>query len=104
MPFLQFAKKYGDIFSLRLFGGQVVVINSYKRVREALVEKGENFVDRPNLPLFTECLGNKGSDTTYLVLIVLISPIKKPAETGLFMFLFFCFLSSHTNYVTPFKV
>lgn len=56
----QFAGKYGNIFSLRIFGGRVVVLNGYKTVREALVEKGEDFIDRPSIPLFEAISENKG--------------------------------------------
>lgn len=63
---VQFAGKYGKVFSLRLFGGRIVVINGYKLVRETLIEQGENFIDRPNIPLFEDLVGNKG-DIIYVL-------------------------------------
>ncbi|KAF0042329.1 hypothetical protein F2P81_005861 [Scophthalmus maximus] len=56
----QFAEKYGKVFSLSLFGGRIVVINGYKLVREALVEKGQDYTDRPFIPLVQDFGGNKG--------------------------------------------
>ena len=46
--------------------GWVVVVNGYKLVREALVERGEDYVDRPYLPLLYEAIGSKGMSTHLL--------------------------------------
>uniref|UniRef100_I3J329 Uncharacterized protein n=1 Tax=Oreochromis niloticus TaxID=8128 RepID=I3J329_ORENI len=60
LQFREFAEKYGDIFTIRLFGGRTVVINSYKFVKEALVQQGDDFIDRPTVPLFEDLFGNEG--------------------------------------------
>ncbi|XP_030582482.1 cytochrome P450 2J2-like isoform X2 [Archocentrus centrarchus] len=60
LQFTEFAEKYGNIFSLRIFGGRVVVLNGYKLFKEALVQQGEDFTYRPSVPLFDVLFGNKG--------------------------------------------
>ncbi|XP_062411727.1 cytochrome P450 2J2-like [Sardina pilchardus] len=60
LQFAQFAEKYGRIFSVRFFGPRLVVLNGHKLVREMYVHQGENFADRPALPLFADIVGDKG--------------------------------------------
>ncbi|XP_029939435.1 cytochrome P450 2J2-like [Salarias fasciatus] len=58
LQFAEFAEKYGSIFSLRLFGGRLVVINGFNLVKEAL--QSEDFIDRPTVPMFETVFKNKG--------------------------------------------
>ncbi|NXL94119.1 CP2DK protein, partial [Alectura lathami] len=48
----QFQKKFGNIFSLQHCWTNVVVLNGYKAVKEALVERSEDFADRPYFPVY----------------------------------------------------
>ncbi|NXG41960.1 CP2DE protein, partial [Psilopogon haemacephalus] len=43
----QLRKKYGNIYNLQNCWTNVVVLNGYKAVKEALVHKSEDFADRP---------------------------------------------------------
>ncbi|KAM3618960.1 uncharacterized protein V6R79_000964 [Siganus canaliculatus] len=60
LQFTEFAGKYGNIFSLHFFGGRVVVLHGYELLKEALVHKGGDFVDRPAVPMFEKVIGNRG--------------------------------------------
>ncbi|XP_076134266.1 cytochrome P450 2J2-like isoform X1 [Alosa pseudoharengus] len=60
LQFSKFAEKYGDIFSVQFIGPWLVVLNGHKLAREAYVLQGENFADRPSLPVFVDLVGHKG--------------------------------------------
>ncbi|KAJ8279033.1 hypothetical protein COCON_G00060990 [Conger conger] len=55
----KFAEQYGDIFSIHL-GTRIVVLNGLKRLKEAFIQHGENFVDRPSFPLIEDIVHNNG--------------------------------------------
>ncbi|NXP46004.1 CP2DH protein, partial [Heliornis fulica] len=48
----QLHKKFGNVFSLQHCWTNVVVLNGYKTVKEALVHQSENFADRPYFPVY----------------------------------------------------
>ncbi|XP_042318055.1 cytochrome P450 2J2-like [Sceloporus undulatus] len=45
------AEKYGNVFSFQLGNIPIVVVNGPQLVKEALIHQGENFLDRPKLPI-----------------------------------------------------
>uniref|UniRef100_A0A672ILQ4 Cytochrome P450, family 2, subfamily N, polypeptide 13 n=1 Tax=Salarias fasciatus TaxID=181472 RepID=A0A672ILQ4_SALFA len=45
--FTKLAKQYGNVFSVRFGGENMVFVCGYKMVKEAIVSQAENFVDRP---------------------------------------------------------
>ncbi|XP_074524640.1 cytochrome P450 2J2-like [Halichoeres trimaculatus] len=47
----QMARKYGDVYSLRMGKHWVVVLNGFEVLKEALVNQGDSVADRPALPL-----------------------------------------------------
>lgn len=58
--FRELAKQYGDVFSLQYFWQNMVVLNGFEVMKEALMQKSEDIADRPQFPLF-ESLGISGN-------------------------------------------
>ncbi|KFQ78299.1 Cytochrome P450 2J2 [Phaethon lepturus] len=56
----KFTEKYGDIFSIQLGSMLFVCINGLRMVKEVLVNQGENFMDRPEIPIDKEIFSNVG--------------------------------------------
>ncbi|XP_027563084.1 cytochrome P450 2J2-like, partial [Neopelma chrysocephalum] len=47
----KYTKKYGDIFGMSMGSMKFVVVNGMRLVKEVLVNQGENFLDRPEIPM-----------------------------------------------------
>uniref|UniRef100_A0A8C5QB25 Cytochrome P450 n=1 Tax=Leptobrachium leishanense TaxID=445787 RepID=A0A8C5QB25_9ANUR len=56
----QLVAKHGDVFSLQFFWQNVVVLNGYDVMKEALIQKSEYIADRPSFRVF-EALGINGN-------------------------------------------
>ncbi|NWV20648.1 CP2DH protein, partial [Origma solitaria] len=61
----QLQKKFGNIFSLQNCWTNIVVLNGYKTVKEALVHKSEDFADRPYFPIYEQLGYGKNSEGKY---------------------------------------
>ncbi|XP_071999848.1 cytochrome P450 2K1-like isoform X2 [Engystomops pustulosus] len=48
------SKKYGSIFSFQMGQKKIVVLCGYDVVKEALIKHGDEFCDRPHVPLFAD--------------------------------------------------
>ncbi|XP_029897411.1 cytochrome P450 2D17 isoform X2 [Aquila chrysaetos chrysaetos] len=60
LSFNQLHKKFGNIFNLQNCWSNLVVLNGYKTVKEALVHRSEDFADRPYFPVYEHLgYGNK---------------------------------------------
>ncbi|NXK50971.1 CP2J2 protein, partial [Chauna torquata] len=53
-------EKYGNIFSMQVGSQSFVLVNGLQMVKEALVTQGENFMDRPDIPIDTEVFSKLG--------------------------------------------
>ncbi|XP_005441403.3 cytochrome P450 2D17 [Falco rusticolus] len=52
VSFKQLHKKFGNVFNLQNCWTNVVVLNGYQTVKDALVHKSEDFADRPYFPVY----------------------------------------------------
>uniref|UniRef100_F6WLL2 Uncharacterized XB5952314 n=1 Tax=Xenopus tropicalis TaxID=8364 RepID=F6WLL2_XENTR len=52
LTFLELWKKYGSIFSVQIGSQKMVVLCGYETVKDALVNHGEEFSERPEIPIF----------------------------------------------------
>ncbi|KAM8930687.1 cytochrome P450 2D26-like [Pelodytes ibericus] len=60
ISFKKLTKRYGDVFSLQFCWQNVVVINGFEAMKEALFQKSDDIADRPRFPLF-ESIGLSGN-------------------------------------------
>lgn len=58
--FKKLAKKYGNVFSIYMGNNLVVVLHGYHALKEALVNYGPLFADRPVDPMLDRLLENRG--------------------------------------------
>ncbi|NXF75975.1 CP2DH protein, partial [Sclerurus mexicanus] len=63
----QLQKKFGNIFSLQNCWTNLVVLNGYKTVKEALVHRSEDFADRPYYPIYEHLGYGKKSEGKWIV-------------------------------------
>lgn len=52
LSFARLARRYGDVFQIQLGSCPVVVLNSDRAIRQALVHQGADFADRPRFDSF----------------------------------------------------
>uniref|UniRef100_A0ACB8GG07 Uncharacterized protein n=1 Tax=Sphaerodactylus townsendi TaxID=933632 RepID=A0ACB8GG07_9SAUR len=57
---LQFSKQYGPVYRIQLGWQKMVVLAGYEAVKEALVNQGDAFADRPHVPIFDDQRGGHG--------------------------------------------
>ncbi|TFK07285.1 Cytochrome P450 2D15 [Platysternon megacephalum] len=65
LSFTQLSKKYGNVFSLQNCWNNLIVVNGFKAVKEALVQKSEDFADRPYFPIYEQLGYGENSEGKY---------------------------------------
>lgn len=58
----QLSKKYGPIYSIQMGPRKVLVLSGYETVKEALVNYGNQFGERSQVPIFERLFDGKGND------------------------------------------
>ncbi|XP_044518928.1 cytochrome P450 2C23-like [Gracilinanus agilis] len=58
--FSELAKKYGSIYTLYFGTQRVVVLHGYNTVKEALIDQGDIFLERGNVPIFEDTVKGQG--------------------------------------------
>ncbi|XP_010714362.1 cytochrome P450 2J2-like [Meleagris gallopavo] len=53
-------EEHGDIFSMQVGTQSFVILNGLQMIKEALLIQGENFMDRPEIPINTEVFNKLG--------------------------------------------
>ncbi|XP_063039728.1 cytochrome P450 1B1-like [Engraulis encrasicolus] len=59
ITFSRLAKKYGNVYQIRLGSSDIVVLNGYGAIRKALLQHSTEFAGRPNFESFTFVSGGK---------------------------------------------
>ncbi|XP_066496997.1 cytochrome P450 2W1-like [Tiliqua scincoides] len=54
LSFMKLSEKYGPVFTLHFGWQKVVVLTGYEAVKEALVNQGNDFIDKPNTPIYVD--------------------------------------------------
>ncbi|NXE65551.1 CP2J2 protein, partial [Calcarius ornatus] len=53
-------KRYGDIFSMQMGGMKLVLVTGMRLVKEVLVNQGDKFLERPDLPIDEQIFSKSG--------------------------------------------
>ncbi|XP_070811461.1 cytochrome P450 2W1-like [Pituophis catenifer annectens] len=60
VSFMKLSKTYGPVFTFHLGPEKIVVLVGYEAVKEALLSKGNEFIDRPPIPIFLKIQHENG--------------------------------------------
>ncbi|XP_018428473.1 PREDICTED: cytochrome P450 2C50-like, partial [Nanorana parkeri] len=58
--FLEMSKTYGTVLTIHLGMGKVIILCGYETVRDALLTQGDEFANRPRLPIFSKSTKDNG--------------------------------------------